>query len=102
MKKLMCVPLLWASVSVWGACESGFPEELPVVPAGDQATTEQMYEAQKATLDYVEAGKRYLNCARNLNQWAFDRKVDSLREVADAYNKELARFKEQNSLIAGS
>ena len=100
MKNLIAMPLLWASVSVWGACDESFPKNIPVVPDGQLATLEQMHEAQMATLAYVEAGKSYLNCRTNLSSRSHNRKVRSIERVAKAYNRELAKFENKSDLLA--
>ena len=100
MKKLIALPLLWASVSVWADCDAQFPSELPLVPAGESATEQQMYEAQQATLAYIEAGKHYLTCKAPITSRAHNRKVRFLERAAANYNRELARFQRDSDLLA--
>jgi hypothetical protein len=78
---------------------------MPEVPDGSQATKEHMVQAQSAVKMYMGDANNYLACLdeaingsvrksekMELNR-AYNRAVDQMNEIADAFNSALKKFK---------
>lgn len=100
MKSLLAIPALLLATSAMADCPASMPSSQPAVPSGDSATHEQMYEAQKAVNEYVDAIENYLDCRSELHPLQQSRSVYLAEAVAQSYNSELAKFRARENMVA--
>ncbi len=87
------------------ACEA---PDTPAVPDGGSASQAEMVDGQKAVKSYMTAANDYLACLdeaikdavrksekAEMNR-AYNRAVDQMNEIADAFNRALRDFKAAN------
>ncbi|MBN7795676.1 hypothetical protein [Parahaliea mediterranea] len=100
MKHLLAVPALVFAANAMAQCPASMPESTPVVPNGQEASHEEMYHAQVAVKDYVDAIETYLDCRSELHPLQHSRSVYLAETMADSYNAELAKFRARENMLA--
>lgn len=100
MKHLLAIPALMLASSAMAECPASMPSNQPAIPSGQEATHEQMYEAQVAVNQYVDAIENYLDCRSELHPLQRSRSIYLAETTADAFNGELASFRARENMLA--
>lgn len=100
MKHLLAIPALFFAAGAMAECPASMPSSAPAIPNGQEATHEQMYEAQVAVNEYVHAIEAYLDCRSELHPLQHSRSVYLAEAAAESYNVELNKFRAQENMLA--
>jgi hypothetical protein len=100
MKLLAVIPAFFA-VNAWAACPYEIPQKPVGVPNGAEATLDEMVAAQVSAQTYVEEIDIFVSCRkRALGKMRHNYMVGEAERVAELYNVELRRFKQQAPMVA--
>jgi len=100
MKHLLAIPALVLATRAMAECPASMPTSQPAIPSGEEATHEQMYEAQVAVNQYVDAIESYLDCRAELHPLQHSRGIYLAETTASAFNSELASFRARENMLA--
>ena len=99
MKYSLALSLFLFSATALAECPRSLPDAAPAVPDGATASAETMLSAQTATRQYVENIEGYLECWEPmLTSVSHNGLVNRAMSAADAYNRELQRFRQRADL----
>ncbi len=101
MKSTFVLIAAWASGSAFGACKDAAMLDRPEIPNGQEATFEEMLEAQDAVAAYVKSGQAFLNCV-NPEPFVYNYVVDRLERTADRFNKEREEYLQRSEAVAAN
>lgn len=101
MKQLIAFGTLLFTLNAAAGCPSAIPTQTPDIPNGSAASEQAMREAMAAVRLYVRAIEGFLDCRDlTLSDRDYDELVDRASAAADAYNRELQRFQQQDKVVA--
>lgn len=100
MKQLIVLGTLLFTFNAAAGCPA-VPATTPEIPDGAAASEPAMREAMAAVSTYVRSIEAYLDCRGiTLSDRNYDELVDRAIAAADAYNRELQRFEQNNEVVA--
>jgi hypothetical protein len=101
MKQAIALTALLFSFNAAAGCPSAVPAKAPTIPDGAAATAQSMYVAMTAVRSYVQTIEAYLDCRDlALRTHSHNKLVNRASAVADAYNRELLRFRQREEVLA--
>ncbi len=101
MKSIIVLLAALASGSAFASCKDARLADYPSIPNGQEATFEQMLEAQEAVAAYVRSGEAYLNCV-NPEPFVYNYMVQRMERTADRFNQERAEFLQRREAVAAN
>lgn len=101
MKRTIALSTLLFALNASADCPSRIPTQMPAIPDGPTASEQAMRGGQIAVQAYVSTIEAYLRC-RNilLRDGPYNELLDRAISAADAYNRELQVFKQQDDMLA--
>lgn len=101
MKQAIALTALLFSFNAAAGCPFAVPAQAPAIPDQEAATEQSMHDAMTAIQAYVQTIEAYLDC-RDLafSDRIHNKMVDKASASADAYNRELLRFRQRDEVLA--
>lgn len=85
------------------SCPLTAPDGMPSIPDGASASTASMQAAMAEVQAYVRASEEFLDCRGSmLSSSHYDEVLDNATQAADAFNAQLARYRESNGSVASN
>lgn len=101
MKQFIALGALLLHLNTAAACPSEVPSSAPDIPDGAVASEQSMYTAMETVQTYVHTIEVYLECQEALLTSRYHNElVDRVSDSADAYNRELLRFRQRDEVLA--
>ncbi len=101
MKQIITFAALLFALNAAADCPPALPSNAPAIPDGAAATEPAMYAAMGAVRSYVQTIEAYLDCRDlTISDRRYNKLVDRASAAADAYNRELLRFRQREEALA--
>jgi hypothetical protein len=84
-------------------CPFTAPDTMPSIPDGASASTASMQDAMVEVRAYVRTSEKFLDCRGSmLSSSHYSEVFDNAALAANAFNTQLARFRERNDTLASN
>lgn len=101
MKYSIALLTLAFALNASAGCPTQAPSEMPAIPDGASASEAAMQNAMSEVQTYVQTIEDMLDCRGILLSAShYDRLLDNAQTTADAFNTQLALYRQRNGTLA--